>query len=121
MSNLQPGQIVPILSEYTAIYADPIAVRRGDRLIIGQADTDWPAFVWCTGPDGRSGWMPAQFFEQDTAESGVALRDYSALELSVQADEHVTLVEEAGGWWWVTNATGLSGWVPVERIASDTP
>lgn len=117
---LQPGQTVLTVGDYTATYPDPITVRAGDQLRIGQADTDWPAYVWCTGPDGRDGWMPARFFRQETADHGVALRDYSAKELSVKAGEPVILVEEAGGWWWATNAAGVSGWLPLEILASDT-
>ncbi len=118
MSDFQAGDLVVVASEYNATYPDPIVVQTGDALIIGQTDTDWPVYVWCTGPDQRSGWMPEHFFVRQTADSGIALRDYSAKELSVQAGESVTLVEVVGGWWWATSATGASGWVPVENLAS---
>jgi len=35
-------------------------VRAGDPVTVGRRDTTWPEYVWCTGPDGRSGWVPAE-------------------------------------------------------------
>ena len=112
----QPGQRARVTRAYTAQYADPIAFRAGDRLIVGANDTEWPAFVCCTGPDGRSGWTPDRLIERDRA-GGVARADYSALELTVVAGETVTILEEEGGWIRVTNSAGATGWVPVEHFS----
>jgi hypothetical protein len=106
-----------VAADYHATYPDPIQIRAGDLITTGKQDDEWPEYVWCTARDGRSGWVPQRFFERRTAQEAVAVRDYSAAELDVRAGEQVALVEEAGGWWWVTNTDGCAGWVPAGHLA----
>jgi len=49
-----------VLKEHRASYADPIAMRAGDPVTVGRRDTTWHEYVWCTGPDGREGWVPSE-------------------------------------------------------------
>ena len=64
----------------------------------------------------HTGWVPESYLRID-GEKGLALRNYSSAELSVKKGELVYLVESMGGWTWVLNANGNSGWVPDEKIA----
>jgi len=108
-----------VTTDYQTKYPDPIVMRAGDPLQVGKADEDNPAWVWCTAPDGRSGWVPRTYFAQE-GESGTALRDYAATELNVRAGEMLIGGVEESGWMWATNAEGRAGWVPlthVERVA----
>jgi hypothetical protein len=86
-----------VTADYQTQYPDPIVMRAGDPLQVGQADADNPAWVWCTGPDGRSGWVPRAYFARDGA-AGRALRDYEATELNVRVGEVLTGGEEESGW-----------------------
>jgi len=116
------------MKEHRASYADPIAMRAGDRVTVGRRYTTWPEYVWCTGPDGREGWVPEAFLEAagdvgtpDGAKAAsdvrTARRDYDARELDVAPGDAVLAGEETGGWFWCEAADGRSGWVPAQCLA----
>lgn len=107
-----------VVREHTATFPDPLVLEAGERVHVGQADEQWPAFVWCVNAEGKGGWTPKAFLERDGA-TGIALRAYDARELSVQAGERVRVGERAGGWAWVSNAAGESGWIPEECIGEN--
>lgn len=109
-------QVARVIKGYVAQYADPIAFRAGDLLSVGQNDTEWPTFVWCVGPDGRSGWTPERMIERD-GDKGIALCDYSAMELTVAEGEIVTVLEAEGGWLRVRNSADETGWAPDDCFA----
>lgn len=100
-----------VVREYRAQYPDPITVRAGDRVQVGKDDPDFPGWWWCTGPDGRAGWVPDQLLRREGQEA-VMLRDYTARELSVDTGAEVTVGEAMNGWIWVTAADGQAGWIP---------
>lgn len=107
----QAGQTVRVVADYDSAYPDPLALVPGEVVRAGRADEQWPAFVWCVNTAGKGGWVPASFLHPQGG-TAVALRPYTARELSVRAGERVTLGERAGGWAWATNAAGESGWLP---------
>ena len=41
---------------YTAQYADPIAFRAGETVEVGHADSEFPEWFWCRGPDAKEGY-----------------------------------------------------------------
>ena len=104
-----------VVSRYTRQYADPIAVRAGEPITPGKEDHEYPGWIWCTDARGRSGWVPLAIVDRD---AGVARRDYSALELSVEPGELVTVEEEESGWALCRNATGSRGWVPCASLTA---
>jgi hypothetical protein len=110
------GHVARVTSTYAVEYEDPIVLKAGDAISIGRRDTQWTDFTWCTGPDGRSGWVAEAVFERH-GQDGVVTRDYSAVELQVDEDEMVTIEEEYGGWSWCTNRLGESGWVPNSNLS----
>jgi len=93
-------------------------MRAGDPVTVGRRDTTWPEYVWCTGPDGREGWVPEAFLEPTGGDARRARCDYDARELDVAPGDVVLAGEEAGGWFWCETADGRSGWVPAERLAA---
>ena len=107
-----------VVREHTAQYPDPIVVRRGDRVLVGADDPEFPGWWWCTGPDGRSGWVPEPLLQREGAE-GVLLQDYTARELSVEAGAEVILDHTLCGWAWVTAPDGRAGWIPETCIAAE--
>mgnify|MGYP002780938970 FL=1 len=76
-------QRVTIVAPYVAQYADPIRLAAGDPLIVHREDDEFPGWHWCTGPDGREGWVHASFFTRSDGAAR-AVRDYSARELTVE-------------------------------------
>ena len=107
-----------VVREYTAQYPDPIAVRAGDRVVVGADDPEFPGWWWCTGPDRRAGWVPAQLMRREGPE-GVMLRDYTAREVSVQAGVEVVVHQVVSGWAWVSVADGRAGWLPQSCLGSE--
>ena len=117
-NEIRPGTIAHVIKEHQASYPDPLVVKSGDELTIEKKDTQWPAFVWCTNQDGISGWVPEKHLDRQD-DRGIARQDYSTIELTITVGEKVVLESEDSGWYWVTNQTGQSGWVPVENVAID--
>ena len=107
-----------VVRAYTAQYPDPITVRAGDRVVVGADDPEFPGWWWCTGPDRRAGWVPAELMRREGAE-GVMLRDYTARELGVQAGVEVVVHEVVSGWAWVSVADGRAGWLPQSCLAAE--
>lgn len=99
---------------YQAPYPDPISVKRDDALKIDperSKETDINGWLWCTGPDGREGWVPRSWIDF-AAEEPVILRDYSALELTVQAGDRVQVHALESGFAWCVAREGEQGWLP---------
>lgn len=116
--DITPGTNVYIIKDHQASYPDPLVVKAGDELTIGKKDTKWSAFVWCTNQDGISGWVPEKHLDRQ-GDRGIARQDYSTAELTITEEEKVVLESEDSGWYWVTNQSGKSGWIPVENVATD--
>ena len=104
-----------VATDYRAAYPDPIAMKAGEKLRVGERDEDNDAWVWCTGSSGKSGWVPVADVRQD-GDAGTALRDYSAAELSVRVGEELTVLDEEAGWVWARDPRGRFGWVPLENL-----
>jgi len=113
-SNKKPRRAI-VKKDYQAQYLDPIAMRSGDEIIIGDRDTENADWIWCTHPDGRSGWVHESFLSIE-AGAGRASRDYSAKELTVETGEVIELGEERSGWVRATNSCGESGWLPAANL-----
>ena len=99
---------------YERPYEDPISLKAGDRVLIDPdktKETDILGWSWCTGPDGRQGWVPTAWMtHQDGA--GQIVRDFSALELTLAVGDRVTLHHGESGFVFVTHENGSVGWVP---------
>ena len=104
-----------VIKDYGASDPDPLVISAGEELQVGKNDTNWPAFVRCTNRAGNEGWVPEDFIKRE-GDVAIARVEYSAVELTVKCGETLILEQEAGGWYWATNQTGQSGWVPAEYI-----
>ena len=102
----------------SAQYPNPITVRAGDHVIVGADDPEFPGWWWCTGSDGRAGWVPEQLFQR-TGTDAVMRQDYTARELSVQAGAEVVLHNAVNGWAWVSSSDGRAGWIPESCIRAE--
>lgn len=94
----------------------PIQVMPGQRVQVGQRDTDWPAYVFVTTDDG-AGWVPERYIDI-SVDPAVVISDYNTTELPTTAGEELTLVkrDDPSGWAWVRNAEGQEGWVPLRTV-----
>lgn len=92
-----------------------IQIVRGETVVLGPRDADWPGFVWTTRIDGLGGWVPAQLFDGDSG-TATALADYDTRELEVDIDEIITLHHELEQWWWAEREDGTQGWIPARAL-----
>ncbi|MGH2484388.1 MAG: SH3 domain-containing protein [Ktedonobacterales bacterium] len=114
------GARARVTANYEAQYADPITFTRGEEIAVTDREEPWRdnpdwLWVWCTDARGKSGWVPKGYVERRGA-TGVGLRDYSAVELSVTAGELLTVEDEAAGWLLCATEGGRRGWVPLECV-----
>ena len=109
------GPLARIAQDYSTQYPDPITVRAGARVEVGRDDPEFPGWRWCTGPDGRQGWVPEDLIDGDRP-TATMLRDYTARELDVRAGGEVRLGQGMHGWVWATDPDGRSGWIPVSCL-----
>ena len=103
-----------MIRSYRAQYPDPIVIRRGETVALGERDAEYPGWIWATAADGRRGWVPEHFLSIE-GNRGQTLRDYSAVELDVAEGMLVTVLEEILGWARVEADRG-SGWVPLSHL-----
>ncbi len=102
-------------SEHRSNYPRPIAFEPGDLLKLGEADSEYPGWVWVTTPDGNQGWAPEQYLAvHENSLEASANQSYSAYELDTQVGERLEVLQELNQWVLVRNSTGNIGWVPRE-------
>lgn len=104
-----------VVRPYETPFSNPIVMKAGDRLRAEEKESEWPGWLWCVHPDGKSGWVPETYVERD-GDSAIAVHDYDAAELTVQVGEELLIAKEEAGWFWCTNENGESGWVPTEHV-----
>ncbi len=83
--------------------------------MIGDKDSEWEGWIWCTNSEGESRWVPEAFIER-RGKYCLALRNYESTELSVQEGDILQINEVESGWAWCKNADGHSGWVPIASL-----
>jgi uncharacterized protein YgiM (DUF1202 family) len=108
-----------VIADYHSAYPDPIVLSVGDELTIEDRSSEWSGWIWCTTPNGKSGWVPEKYVQRN-GNSGAALRDYSATELSVTKGDSLTIISEESGWLWCRHRDGRLGWVPIKHVERKT-
>ncbi len=107
---------VSVIHQHRSNYPDPVSFRRGDRLVAGRRDTEYPGWIRVTAGDGREGWAPEQYLDLDESPA-LALEDYSARELDTEIGEQLDVLQVLNDWLLVENARGVRGWVPAQTTA----
>jgi uncharacterized protein YgiM (DUF1202 family) len=104
-----------VVVEYQSAYPDPLVVKAGEELTIGEKKSGWSGWIWCTNRNGKSGWVPEKYVTRK-GDTGTVLHDYASTELSVSVGETLIMGQEESGWIWCTNQKGQSGWVPADNV-----
>jgi hypothetical protein len=88
----------------------------GDRVTVGERDTEWPEFVFVTAAHGE-GWVPGRYLSA-TSGDAIVHTPYDTTELSTQIGDVLEVVEEdvLGGWLWCRASSGQEGWVPTRAV-----
>lgn len=106
-----------VVSAHRSNYPNPVSFDVGDRLEVGEKDTEYVGWVTVTDPNGCAGWAPIEYIElAESVDSGVALKRYSAKELDVEPGERLNVKFEHCQWCWVEHETKGAGWVPSECL-----
>jgi hypothetical protein len=97
----------------------PIQVAVGDRVRVGEADSEWPAFVMVTTGAG-SGWVPERHLDRDGELATVRVA-YDTTELPTRAGESLEALEvdSLSGWIWCRSSDGREGWVPEKTLGAE--
>ena len=103
-------------SQHRSKYPDPICLKPGDRVVLGRSDEEYAGWIWVTAPSGNEGWAPESIIRVESPEAGVATAEYTARELDTQVGDRLSCGSELGGWLWVENERGESGWVPKAAV-----
>lgn len=94
-----------------------IRVEIGERVKVGERDSEWPAFVFVTTQNG-SGWVPERHLNLQ-GSSAVVIEEYDTTELPTEEGQELEVLYEdsTSGWMWCRGRNGREGWVP-ERTVS---
>ncbi len=97
----------------------PLAIAPGERVAVGERDTEWPAFVFITSVAGV-GWVPERHLDSARPVATV-LTAYDTRELPVTAGDSVEPVRDdpVSGWCWCRDLAGREGWVPHRVLQMD--
>ena len=77
----------------------------------------WENWCFCSTLEHAGGWVPKQIIEQLGNGSGLALDDYTAVELNVDEGEALLGTRVLNGWVWCRQSTNdREGWVPLENL-----
>ena len=93
----------------------PLLVKAGDKLDLSDRESDWPGWIWCSTPAGKSGWVPAADVEP-MGQIGLVRCDYDATELSAEVGEELIANDDESGWLRCANEHGQNGWIPIENV-----
>jgi len=107
-----------VVADYTVSYPDPLVVRAGDLLNVGNEDADFPGWVWCEDRNGKGGWVPDDCIELG-GERARARYDYAATELAATVGEELVVTKEKGGWALCINESGQRGWLPLANLGRE--
>ncbi len=86
-------------------------MARGEALVLGAIDAEFPDWQWASNADGLGGWLP-----KGLIVNGRAKYDFDSTELTVAVGETLALVQTYGGWWLCKSPGGQIGWLPAECV-----
>lgn len=114
-------QIYLVTQDYESSNADPIQLRAGDTVALGERSNDdgpWANWIYCVSDrTGKAGWTPVQIL-QTQGTAGTAACDYTAEEMTVAVGDILWAETELNGWLWCRrDSDDRRGWVPKNCLA----
>ena len=108
-----------VTKAYAAMYPDPIQFSPGDPITLTGRTDNWQGHIWLWAineTDGRKGWIPDSIVSQSKDGETIANADYSAVELSCEIGDVLSITHATHGWCWCIQQDGSAGWVPLENL-----
>ncbi len=106
--------MVRVIKAWTASYSPALRVTRAERITPGKLDDEFPGWQWVVNDKALGGWVPAEMVGQDDRMRG----DFDTTELTVAIGDDVVPLKGKLGWSLCQNATGKTGWVPKDCLAT---
>jgi hypothetical protein len=86
-----------VIKSYTSAFPKPLILKKGEKLRIGNKNSEWTIWIWCITAKGDKGWVPENYLKiyNDIAD---LLEDYNATELSAVKGQIFQVEKEESGW-----------------------
>jgi hypothetical protein len=107
-----------VIEAYRSPYPESIVFDKGEEVKVGEKyeeDPDWKDWYWCEATGGKEAWIPKQYIDVHGKE-GTLNTHYDAKELSLHADEIVTVYEIVNGFAIAENSNGETAWAPLRNM-----
>jgi hypothetical protein len=98
-------------ADYEEQDTDPLALRPGDEVRVGQADRAWPGWVWAVGGDGCDGYVPEEILRPVGGGLYTATETFDPTVLTIRRGDRLESLRQIHGWHWCRNQSGGEGWV----------
>lgn len=106
---------VEVIKKHQTNYPNPVSFKVGDKLTIGERDTEYKGWVKVTTSSGNFGWAPESYINLQSIPA-LATKNYTAKELNTEQGETLEFILSLNEWSWVKNSSREYGWVPNETI-----
>lgn len=105
-----------VITRYRSAFADPLKLKSGEEVTIGDKKSEWIGWLWCKDRNGRAGWVPESYIEK-RGNIGKLLFEYDATELTVEEGEELHIIDEECEWVRCRDRKGDLGWLPKENVS----
>lgn len=112
---MKVGRKATVIKNHISGFPEPLAAKAGEVMTIGDRESEFSGWVWCSDSTGKSGWVPQNYIEM-LGPSARLIRDYDATELTVSEGDELILLEEESGWVWCRTVDDRYGWIPATAI-----
>jgi len=106
-----------VIKKHTTEFTVPLIMKKDDIIEGEKRKTEWDGWLWCKNDTDMFGWVPEPYLKKLPEDRKyIALRDYNAIELSVDVGQELVIFYEASSWAWVRTPDDEEGWVPLENL-----
>lgn len=109
-----------VTKDYQSCYPDPIVLKKGEEILYGKEDTQYPNWIFCQSLHSKKeGGVPKQILSSpDNLARAKVLEGYSAHELTVKKGERLHSLKHLNDWTYCTTGCGEEGWIPADHLAA---
>jgi len=98
-------------SDYEDRDSDPLSLKTGDEVTVGDVDRTWPGWVWASDGGGRDGYVPAEFLRALEGGRHQVIEDFDPTVLTIRRGDRLESLRQIHGWHWCRHESGAQGWV----------
>lgn len=114
MDNLKK-YLVEVTKSHQSEFPHPLKLKKDGQVNIGNKETNFEGWLWCTADSGNSGWVPENFVIRNGLLGKMKV-DYDATELTVTVGQKLLVLSEESQWLWCIDNKDRKGWIPQENV-----